>query len=422
MMPVFLALTIALLALAAVIGQTVVAQQEARLRAMREGDAIMALQRILTIVIDAESGERGYLLTQNKDYLVPYRAARQRLDDTLTRLRATEDPLSQDDDLRRIDLIARLAKGKFDELDRTVEMADAGFRDQAVVLVRSDLGKLQMDALRREVSRLSLEKAAVRREAFARAKALEDRMMPLIAVLGMAILGLVVAGFRTERGRAQSAAEAEQAAALREANERAQLLARELNHRVKNLFSVVLSIVTLSARKQAPPDEVIEDIRARIHALSRAHIASQGRAGEATVALAATVEETMRPYADDDADGGRRVTITGPAVELPVRMATPIGMIIHELATNAVKYGALSADGGTVVISWDLAGDGDGRKKLRLSWIESGGPPLSFDTSGPSGRGFGTRMTELAASQLGGKLERDWPASGAIARVTFPVS
>ena len=419
MMPVFLALTLAMLALAAVIAQTVLAQQEARQRAMAEGDAIMALQRIVVTMVDAESGQRGYVMTQNKAYLAPYKTARQRLDQSIAALRRSASSLDDAHENERIDRIENLAKGKFVELDRTVELTEAGFASQAAALVRSDIGKIQMDALRSEIASLGAEKAERRRDAFLRATALENRLLPLVAVLGLAILGLVVAGFRTERNRAQAAAEAEQAAALREANDRAQLLARELNHRVKNLFSVVLSIVTLSARKDAPTREIIDDIRARIHALSRAHVASQGRAGDATVQLAATIGETMKPYADAE---GQRVRVEGPDVELPVRMVTPIGLIIHELATNAAKYGALTADQGTVEIAWSVAASADGLENVTLTWIESGGPALSSEPPAPETVGFGSRMTALAANQLGGGLEREWPPSGAVARLTFPLA
>lgn len=419
MMPVFLGLTLALLALAAVIAQTVLAQQEARERAMAESDAIMALQRILVTMVDAEGGQRGYLMTQNKAYLAPYKTARQRLEQSFAALRNSAYTLDDGRESEQIDRIEELAKGKFVELDRTVELTEAGFASQATALVRSDIGKIQMDALRSEIARLGAEKAARRRDAFLRATVLENRLLPLIAVLGLAILGLVVAGFRTERSRAQATAEVEQAAALREANDRAQLLARELNHRVKNLFSVVLSIVTLSARKQVPTGEIIEDIRARIHALSRAHVASQGREGNTTVQLAATVDETMRPYADVE---GQRVRIGGPDVELPVRMVTPIGLIIHELATNAAKYGALTADSGAVEIAWSVAPTAGGHEEVILTWIESGGPALPGDPPGPEAAGFGSRMTTLAANQLGGRMEREWPPSGAVARLIFPLA
>jgi two-component sensor histidine kinase/CHASE3 domain sensor protein len=419
MMPVFLGLTLALVGLGLAIGQTVLTQQDARRHAMAEGDALIALQRILVAMLDAESGQRGYLLSRDRAYLEPYLAARKRIGANIDDLRAASLQSRGDSEDARIGRIEALARAKFEELDRTVALTDAGLHDQALAVVGSDVGKMRMDALRLEIRQLGADKARNRRDAFVRAASLENRLLPLIAVLGAAILALLVAGFRTERSRARSAAQASQAAALREANDRAQLLARELNHRVKNLFSVILSIVTLSARKQAPTAEIIEDIRARIHALSRAHVASQGRVGEATVQLGETIDETMKPYADAD---GERLRIGGPPVEMPVRMVTPIGLIVHELATNAAKYGALTSDAGTIDISWVIGDGAKGQKELTLSWIESGGPALLGEPQGLQGSGFGSKMIVLAAGQLGGTIEREWPATGAIARVTFPIS
>jgi two-component sensor histidine kinase len=236
-------------------------------------------------------------------------------------------------------------------------------------------------------------------------------------VLSLVILTLVYAGFRAEGRRAQAEVEAEQAAALREANERTELLARELNHRVKNLFSVILSIVALSGRKQASSREVVEDIRARVRALSLAHSASQGGYGSASVELGPLIARTMEPYADD---AGQRVRVRGPDIDLPARMVTPLGLIVHELATNAVKYGALSDPEGTVDIVWAVASDPTGSADtLTLSWVEAGGPAIA---GAPAGRsGFGSQMTTLAAGQLGGAIEYDWPVSGAAVRLKFPL-
>jgi two-component sensor histidine kinase len=103
-------------------------------------------------------------------------------------------------------------------------------------------------------------------------------------------------------------------------------------------------------------------------------------------------------------------------------MVTPIGLIMHELATNAAKYGAFSADGGTVGVSWELLPDPEGDRLVRLRWEEQGGPAPQVGEGGPDITGFGTRMTALAVSQLGGTLDRQWPASGAIAQFEFPVS
>ena len=421
MMPVFLGLTAALLALAFVIGRTIVAQQDARGQAMAEGDALLALSTMMAGLRDAETGQRGFLLTRNPAYLKPYLDGRRQLDGDVSELRAalrrSPDPAAADQ--ARIARIAEIARGKYGEMDRTIALSRAGLQDQALAIVQSDIGKMQMDAIRSDVAAMSAERARRRQEAFARVIKLENLLLPLIVVLGAAILALVVAGFRAERSRARSAAAAEQADQLREANERAQLLARELNHRVKNLFAVILSIVTLSGRKQAPAREIVEDIRARVHALSRAHAASQGSSEGDLVGLGDTIAQTMEPYADTE---GRRVQVSGPELHLPVRMVTPIGLIVHELATNAAKYGALSGEGGRVAIAWSIETEEVDRRRVRLDWIETGGPTLAIGPEGPAGQGFGSRMTGLAASQLGGSIAREWPASGAIARITFILS
>ena len=415
MTPVFAALAATLLALALVIGQTIVAQREARAQAMRESDMLLGLNALTAAMLDGETGQRGYLLTNKRDYLTPYLDAKHRRDRSMARLHAlagrTPDPTFSQQ-LSRLD---RMTDAKFAEMDRSVALAQSGFKDQALALVQADFGKLQMDAIRSEIATLSLAKAEERRTAFARAAALERRLLPLIGILGLAILALIYAGFRSERSRSLAQAEAEQAGALREANERIELLARELNHRVKNLFAVILSIVALSGRKQAPSREVVDDIRARIRALSLAHSASLGGHGADRVELGPVIARTMEPYADE---GGTRVQVSGPKVELPARMVTPLGLIVHELATNAVKYGALSAEGGTVAIGWEL--DEDAALQV-LRWIETGGPAIDAAAAAQAG-GFGSQMTVLAAGQLGGAIERDWPATGAVVRLTIPLA
>ncbi len=220
-------------------------------------------------------------------------------------------------------------------------------------------------------------------------------------------------------------AEARQLTALREANAQTELLARELNHRVKNLFTVVLSIITISARKQAPTAQILDDIRSRVHALSLAHASSQGTAAKESIPLAGVITNIMRPYADGDQ---QRVRLSGPEVDLPARMITPMGMLIHELATNGSKYGALSVEPGVVEISWDIVAAPDGERKLALSWIESGGPSLSGEAFGqgrgaaaPARIGFGSRLTAMAAQQMGGTLQRSWPETGARVDLLCPL-
>lgn len=413
-MPVLAGLTAALIALAFLIAQTIFAQQDARQRALSEGNALLALQSLLVTMLDAETGQRGFLLTRKEDYLQPYLSARDSRDKALLAVaQGTREAADGRDAAGRL---RQLTDAKLDEIDRTIALSRSGRQNEALALVDADFGKLQMDAIRSEISAQAADRVQERRAAFIKAAQLEGRMLPLVGVLGLAILALVYAGYRAERSRAHAVAEAAQADALREANERAQLLARELNHRVKNLFSVILSIVSLSGRKPSPTGEVVEDIRARIRALSLAHTASQGIGEHARAELRPIVERTMEPYADSE---GQRVRILGPDIDLPVRMVTPIGLIVHELATNAVKYGALSRDQGVVEIRWQIEETGSDVHHVELCWTESGGPELAFADDKPSGSGFGTQMTSLAARQIGGTLEREWPGGGAVARLRF---
>jgi two-component sensor histidine kinase/CHASE3 domain sensor protein len=418
MMPVFIGLTAALLALALVIAQTILAQRDARIRAGNEGEMLTAFQQVMQTMLEAESSQRGYVLTADGDYLRSYLDAKRSLVPTIARLRVLASRGADPEAAGRVTWIAGLTDAKFSEMDRIVALTRTGMQAQAVMIVDSDIGRQQMEAVRTAVASEGARSAWQRREAFTRAATLEQRLIPLIAVLGAAIVALVAAGFRAERSRATAAAEAEQAAALREANERAQLLTRELNHRVKNLFSVILSIVSLSGRKQASSGDVVESIRARIHALSLAHAASQGGVAGTSVPIGPVIEKTMEPYAEREHS---RIRIDGPELELPVRMITPLGLIIHELATNAVKYGALSVEGGTVEICWEVTRGGDGfADEVMLSWVEAGGPPLAAG-SAPRTAGFGSQMTTLAAHQLGGGITREWPEGGAAARLVFPL-
>jgi two-component sensor histidine kinase len=408
-----------LLILALAIGQAIVSQRDARTQANAGVEALLALHQLLQATVDAETGQRGYLLTGDEAYLEPYSSARREINSSLGRLGVALRASGDDDDLARFNQVTALVGEKVTELDRTVGLARTGDGAAALAIVRKNTGKRVMDELRAEVRELVANEERTRSEAFDRASGLERNLLPLMGVLGALTIGLVLLALRAEQRRSAAEAEAAQAGALRAANERANLLASELNHRVKNLFSTTLTIVSLSARKRAPLDEVIEDIRDRILALSRAHIASQGGDSEGTTGLETVIAGTLQPYADGS---GERVAIAGPQVEIPVRMVTPLGLIFHELATNAAKYGAFSADDGTVELTWETVEEPEGIPRVRLVWREKGGPPMRADGERPVSAGFGTRMIDLAADQLGGTIDRRWPASGAVVRLEFPVN
>jgi len=183
----------------------------------------------------------------------------------------------------------------------------------------------------------------------------------------------------------------------KQAQERERMLSREVDHRAKNLLMVVQSIVHLSGGPDI--DEFKESVVGRIQALARAHgllAASRWNA----VAMRSLVDEELEPYANS-AD---RVARSGPDVNLKPVAAQSIGLVIHELATNAAKYGALSLPGGRIKVHWLHDGG-----RLRINWHESGGPPVRT----PSRIGFGSAMIQITIErQLNGELEFDWAPDG----------
>ncbi|MDH2325946.1 HWE histidine kinase domain-containing protein [Cereibacter sp. SYSU M97828] len=175
------------------------------------------------------------------------------------------------------------------------------------------------------------------------------------------------------------------------AQEHQRFLLNELNHRVKNSLATVQSVVRHTLRQSSSLKEASESISARILALSRAQDVLTGQSwAEATVA--AVLASALEPM------GAQRFHLDGPEVALGRRQALALSLAIHELATNAVKYGALSSDDGTVRISWSV--EGNNAPRFRFVWLERGGPPVCP----PTRRGFGMDVIERG---LGAELDAD---------------
>jgi PAS domain S-box-containing protein len=198
--------------------------------------------------------------------------------------------------------------------------------------------------------------------------------------------------------------------ARQEAAERQNLLLRELNHRVKNLFAVMNGIVALSARSGGSGKQIAEAIRGRLSALASANDlilpdTMRGRDARSTN-LGALADAVLAPYGGiRDASKAERVVITGPAVQIGDKTATSLALVLHEFATNAAKYGALSGETGNVTLDWRME---DGA--LRLAWRERGGPRIDGE---PAARGFGSVLaTRSVEGQLGGKLTYSWLPEG----------
>ncbi len=193
--------------------------------------------------------------------------------------------------------------------------------------------------------------------------------------------------------------------------ERQQLLIHELNHRVKNTLATVQSIAAQTLRSSQTTEQARHAIEERLLALSRVHDVLTRESWEGA-GLAEIVAQAMAPYRHDRDD---RLRMQGPEVRLSPRMALAIAMALQELATNAVKYGALSNETGTIAITWCLEEEG---KRLRLHWREAGGPPVRA----PERRGFVTRLIERSLAQdLDGRVEITFAPAGLVCTVDAPL-
>lgn len=169
-------------------------------------------------------------------------------------------------------------------------------------------------------------------------------------------------------------------------------LRRELNHRVKNILASVSSIFEMTARQADTLDVLKDSYRGRLSALANVHSAVFHASGE-HVTIASVAELTFAPY---ELDGRSRIEASGPDLLLNREAATTLALCLHELATNALKYGALSVPDGHVSLIWKLGETGS--ENLHLDWKENGGPPAVE----PSRLGYGTRYLRSALNTLFG--------------------
>ncbi len=197
--------------------------------------------------------------------------------------------------------------------------------------------------------------------------------------------------------------------------EERELIAHELSHRIKNIFSVISGLIGFSARGRPEMADIAEELRERVMALGRAHdyvrphsSRSASRRGQSS--LTGMLEELFAPYRLNDAS---RVSVTGTDLEIDDRSATPLALFFHELATNAAKYGALSVPEGHVVV--DVAPNDD---MCTVQWREQGGPMVKSEGAG----GFGSHLMELSIErQLGGTITRKWLPDGLEVTIAIPI-
>lgn len=197
----------------------------------------------------------------------------------------------------------------------------------------------------------------------------------------------------------------------RRAQETQRLLFGEMQHRIKNLFALTAGIVTLSGRSNASTDEVVRTIHERLAALARAHDLTISDWGSETISeqaadLRTLVRAILEPY-----DGQGRITVEGIAATIHGKALTNMALVLHELATNAAKYGCLSGPEGHLDVGI-VEQDGE----IRLTWTETCGAEISR----PTAEGFGSRLEKSLSAALGATVDRDWRANGLVVVISVP--
>jgi PAS domain S-box-containing protein len=190
------------------------------------------------------------------------------------------------------------------------------------------------------------------------------------------------------------------------------LLVNELNHRVKNTLALVQSLASMTQRHTGTPEQFYQAFSARLRALSLTHNLLTDGLWESVSLLEMLVAE-LQPYGGDKLD---TVSLRGEPIKLKAQHAISLGMVFHELAANAAKYGALSTPSGRIAVEWKVSPNGEGRR-LTLEWREHEGPAVVP----PTHTGFGTRLIDQTARGAGGKVEFDFAPDGLRCTITLPL-
>lgn len=195
----------------------------------------------------------------------------------------------------------------------------------------------------------------------------------------------------------------------KQAEEQATLLGHEVEHRAKNILTVVAGLVRLTDAETH--DEYVKTLVGRISALART-LTLIGQGSWRGTTLLELLQHEFTPFVGE---GPSRIHLAGPEILVDAETAQPLSMALHELTTNAAKYGALSAPKGRLDVSW-LTDAGE----LSLTWIETGGPRIEAE---PDMTGFGSQLIQHSfAHKLGGSVTSEWREAGLICRIKFPLT
>jgi two-component sensor histidine kinase len=200
----------------------------------------------------------------------------------------------------------------------------------------------------------------------------------------------------------------------KQAEEGRELLAGEMSHRVKNLLAIAAGLTAITSRSTSTVNEMARELTLRLTALGRAHDLVRPLPGQNTAAAALLgdlLSVLLAPYDDLGAFSGR-IRVSVPRMVVGERATTTLALIVHELATNSLKYGALSSDAGLIDVSCSARDEA-----ITVVWTERGGPPVVAATAPP---GYGTKLVERSiSSSLRGSIQYDWAEEGVVVTLKF---
>jgi two-component sensor histidine kinase len=360
-----------------------------------------ALDQLKDAVLDAETGQRGYLLTGDRSYLNPYTSVRDSLDATTpSDWAATAFRNGTDTELRQ------LIDFKLTELDGTIRLFETGNPRAALSMIQTDRGQDYMRQIRAAILSRQNESRATAEEAQARTDAFGDRTERvstfLAILLGLAaIMGAVTIYLWVTTDKVVT--DAEEAA---ETAERIEVIAHELNHRMKNMFTITQGMLRQSARGRGEDvSEFATEASERIMAMSHAY--SIGHDIEASASM--STNDIIDRVVQAQLLKIHPFEVSGLSVDMKESAVTPLALILHEWTTNTLKYGA-----------WNVESETEGEGHVELSVSESeDNVVLLWDEHSvrtgqaePTSTGYGSKLIKACASQLGGHVSYDWHDDG----------
>jgi two-component sensor histidine kinase len=373
------------------------------------------ISEVLQNLTDAETAQRGYILTGDGNYLERIEAGRAQAERAVARVEAlTADNRDQQG---RIQALRTQMLQRMRTLDETVAHAKAGDRAGATAVLKRGEGIAAMDAVRRLVAELDHAESELERERTARAAAIRIVCIVTVVIFALLLGALFVKAVRDLT--LDREVEAETAERLRELLRQRTLLLDEVNHRVKNSLQQIASVVRLQARSSADPAarDALEKTLARIMAVGRVHEEVYRNAGlvgafDAGLYARNLARELVESMGRDDI----RLATDIDSAMLDLKQAAPIALILNELITNALKYGCPPDRPCCIEVQFKPEGD---LYRLRVRDEGEGTPPGLTTTSKSS---LGLRAVDALARQLGGRFEIESPVAGAAFSVVFPRS